>query len=101
MEVYAVNLVDPSIFPPVAVISDPGTFINILLRFVYLIAGIIAFGLFVGGGLTMIAGANSSDSSKLEKGKHAITYAIIGLVVIFGSYFFIKYIEGILAIRIL
>lgn len=101
MKVYAVDLSDPSIFPPAAVISDPGSFIGIILRFVYLIAGIIAFGLFIGGGFMMIGGANNSDSAQMAKGKQAITYAIIGLVIIFGSYFFIQFIERIFGVKIL
>jgi len=100
MEVYAVDLANPSIFPPAAVIQDPGSFINIVLRFVYLVAGIIAFGLFAGGGLMMIQGANSSDSGQMSKGKQAITYAIIGLVIIFGSFFFIQFIETLFGVEI-
>jgi len=48
------------------------------------VAGSIALLMFVYGGVMWLASGGSSD--KIEKGKKAIVWAVIGLAVIFGGY---------------
>jgi hypothetical protein len=58
---------------------------NILVAAMAL-AGIITIFLFIFGGLKIISGAGSSDSRSTAEGKQAITWAVIGFIVVFTAY---------------
>jgi len=53
------------------------------------------------GGFSYIVSAGSGDAKQLEKGKKAITSALIGLVLIFCSFWIIQLLEIVLGIKIL
>lgn len=57
-----------------------GRFINIMIG----ISGSVALLMFVYGGFMMLTSAGDSD--RVGKGKKAMVWAVIGLVVIFGAY---------------
>lgn len=98
MNVYAqVDIVD-EFNPPFISISE---LINRLLPNVLLLAGIISFLLLLGGGFMMIHGAREGEADKTAKGKQAATYAIIGFVIIFASYWIIKLVSKVTGIPIL
>jgi hypothetical protein len=96
---YAVEI--DKIFEPAKTFKNPSDLINVILPNLYLLAGIIVFILFLGGGFMMIQGASSGDAQQTGRGKQAVTYAIIGLVIIFGSFFFIKFIGGLVGVGII
>lgn len=50
------------------------------------VAGIIALFLFIFGGFKIIASAGSGDSRSAAEGKQAVTWAVIGFIVIFSIY---------------
>ncbi|MDD5340931.1 MAG: pilin [Patescibacteria group bacterium] len=54
------------------------------------IVGSIAFIMFIYGGMYMLTSHGNPDMVK--KGKDVLTWAIIGLIVIFGSYVFVSFI---------
>lgn len=98
MTIYAkVDIVD-EFNPPFSSISE---LINRLLPNVLLLAGIILFLLILGGGFMLISGATEGEADKTEKGKQAVTYAMIGFVIIFASFWIIKLVEKITGIPIL
>ena len=66
-----------------------GNFFSIAI----VIAGVIMVFLFIGGGLSMIAGAGSGDAQGAAKGKQAVTWALVGFVVVFTAYWIIRIIE--------
>ncbi len=78
-----------------------GEFFNHLLNPVYAVAGIIMMFLLIFGGISVIIGAGQQDSSQMQKGQKAITAAVIGFVVIVGSYFIIQLIEVVTGVTIL
>lgn len=80
--------------------SSIGAFISAVLPNVYIFAGIILFILMLVGGLIVIAGASKGEPESLEKGKKAITAALIGFLIIFTSYWIIQIIETITGIAI-
>lgn len=76
-----------------------GGLINNVLPNIYVAAGLLLFFMIVIGGFTIIMNAN--DSHKMEEGKKTITTAIIGLLVLFGSYWMIQIIQVVTGVAIL
>lgn len=64
--------------------EDVGGIISSLLPTLLTLAGIILFGMLVGGGFTMLAGA--ADKESQEKGKKMITNALLGFAIIFLAF---------------
>lgn len=79
----------------------PGSFISVILKNIYVLAGIILFALVIFGGFSVISGAGENDPKKTAAGKKAITSALIGFLIIFASYWIIRIIEVITGINIL
>lgn len=79
--------------------SNAGDLINAILPNVYVAAGLVLFFMFILGGFNVISGA--SDSHKMEEGKKTITFAIMGLLVVFGSYWIIQIIQVVTGLEIL
>jgi len=73
--------------------------LNNLIPNIYVAAGIVIFFMILFGGYTIIVGG--SDTHKLDEGKKTITSAIIGLVVLFASYWIIQLIQVITGVPIL
>ncbi len=78
-----------------------GSFISSILPNIYTIAGIILLFLLIFGGFTYIVNAGKQDTEGVQKGKNAITAAVIGFALIFGSWWIIQIIEIVTGIDIL
>jgi len=78
-----------------------GEFFQHLLNPIYAIAGIIMLFLLIFGGFSVIIGAGNDDSGQIQKGQKAVTAAVIGFIIIVGSYFIIQLIEVITGVSIL
>lgn len=65
----------------------------------YLIAGLVVFFMILFGGFSIIANRGSKD--KVTDGKKVISSAIIGLLVLFASYWIIQIIQVVTDIQIL
>ena len=74
--------------------------ISIILKNVYTLAGILLLVLLIFGGLSIIMGAGGGDAKKAAQGKKTATAAIVGFLVIFGSYWIIRIVETITGVRI-
>ena len=70
-----------------------GAFVSSILPNIYVIAGIILFVILVVGGIMVIASAGQGDEEKTAQGQKAITAAVIGLIIIFASWWIMKIIE--------
>jgi len=75
----SVNLKELS---PAKGIEDIGTLVNVIIRNAFVIAGVVALFLLIFGGFGFIMSAGSGDAKGMEKGKQAITAAIIGLMLV-------------------
>ncbi len=82
-------------FSPAQNITTFGQLVTTILTNVFVLAGIVALFILVIGGITMIMGGGG-DSKKLEQGKQAITYAILGLIVIATSTWIVQILGEIL-----
>jgi hypothetical protein len=76
-----------------------GSIINNVLPNVYIAGGVIIFFMIIIGGFTIIS--NAGDTHKIQEGSKTITSAIIGLLVLFGSYWIIQIIQVITGVSIL
>lgn len=79
--------------------SSTSKLINNILPNVYVAAGLIIFFMIVFGGFTIIANAGNKD--KVADGSKTITSAIIGLLVLFASYWIIQIIQVVTGVQIL
>lgn len=73
-----------------------GTIINKLLPYIFTISGLLVFLYLVYGGYHMIIAAG--DPKGLQEARGKITNAIIGFVIIFISYWLVKFIGEILGV---
>jgi len=73
--------------------------INNILPNIYIAGGIIIFFMILIGGFTIIANAGNAD--KIADGTKTITSAIIGLLVLFASYWIIQIIQVTTGVSIL
>ena len=80
-------------FQPAQHFSTLGDLVSVVIPNAFVLAGIIAFILLIFGGFGIIVGAGSGDTKKLEEGKKAITGAVIGLIIVIGSFFWQKKID--------
>lgn len=75
-----------------------GGIIGTILPYLLILAGLILFAMLVFGGFTMLSGAASKDG--MEKGKHMVTSALIGFLIIFAAYWIIQIVQVIFGISI-
>ncbi len=76
-----------------------GEYITPIITFSILAAGVIAFLIFLVGGVTVIAGAGNPKQT--ESGKNAITAGVIGFVLVVTAYWIIQIIEVITGLNLL
>lgn len=81
--------------------SSPGSLISILLKNAYVLAGIMLFVLLIFGGISIISSAGGGDPKKTAQGQKALTSAVIGFLIIFGSYWIIQIVQYITGLEIL
>lgn len=79
--------------------KSPSDLINNILPNIYVAAGILIFFMFILGGFNVMS--SGSDSHKMDEGKKIINFAIIGLLVVFGSYWIIQIIQVLTGLQIL
>jgi len=71
--------------------ETPAELISTLLPNILILAGVIFFGLIIGGGFSMISGAGKESSAQDKaKAQAAITYGIIGFLLVISAYFILQ-----------
>lgn len=81
--------------------ASPGNFISVLLKNIYMVAGVALLVLLIFGGISIILSAGSGDAKKTGQGQKAVTGALVGFLIIFASYWIIQIIQVITGIKIL
>ena len=79
--------------------SSPADLLNAIIPNILLLSSIILLFILFFGGFTFISSGGNAEQA--EKGKQAITGAIIGFVVIFASFWIIQIIQIITGINII
>lgn len=70
-----------------------GDLTSIIITAAITISGIVVLFMFIGGGYSMIAGAGNSDPQRAAQGKQAVTWAVVGFIIIFIAYWIVRIIE--------
>ena len=84
---------------PLAAGRTLGDYITPLVSFAVVGAGFISFLLFLGGGITIIAGAGNPQQQ--EKGRAALTAGVIGLALVVSAYWIVQIIEVLTGLNLL
>lgn len=71
------------------VFAQPTDMINLLVRVVFILAGIFLFGMLIVAGFNLIKG----DSKDAEKAKTTVTTAVIGFIIMFSAYWIMQIIQ--------
>lgn len=79
-------------------LSTPGGIISRALEFIFPLAGLVLFVMIVWGGFEMLSTAASKKS--MDAGRQRITYAIIGYILLFASYWIIRIMEMMFGVNI-
>lgn len=88
-------------FEPAKKFGTLASLLNVIIPNIFLLAGVILFFLLIVGGFGVIAGAGSGDPGQTEKGKKAVTYALLGFAIIFLSWWVVKIVEVVTGVPIL
>lgn len=75
-------------------------FVNPLILSLYVLATVILLIFLIFGGLMFIINAGKSDKEGMDKGKNAITGALVGFGIVFSSFWLVQIIEFITGIHI-
>lgn len=78
---------------PFGVTKTVGDLISLIVTGSLAVASIIILFFLIFGGIQIIAGAGQSKPETIEKGKQAITSALIGFAITFVAYWIIRVIE--------
>lgn len=85
---FDINISD--FFTPATTFKTLGDLVNVLSKNVTVLAGVLLFVLLIFGGLQFIVSSGSGDEQGMNKGKNAITAAIIGFILIFAAYWIVQ-----------
>ncbi len=69
--------------------GDPRVFIGQLIKGILGLSGSIALLMFVYGGVVYLTA--QGENERIQRAKSTLTWATVGLVIIFGSYAFLNY----------
>lgn len=86
----------PSGIPTGGLYGDGGKIIGFILTLLIIVAVLLSFAFIIWGGINRIT--SQGDKTKLEDSRKQIVFAIIGLVIVFVSFFIIQLVGGSLGI---
>ena len=98
-QVFAVDI--SSVFAPAKTFSTYGDLVTVIVKNAFVLAGVISFVIIVWGGFSVVMGAGGGDSKRLEQGKQALTMAVIGLLIVVGSYSIVQILSAITGFSLL
>ncbi|MFZ5845727.1 MAG: hypothetical protein ACOY0S_04715 [Patescibacteria group bacterium] len=99
LRVFAVDLTE--VAPSLTTFKTFGDLVNVIVQNAFVLAGVISFVLLVFGGFSVIMGAGSGDTKKLDQGKQAITGAVVGLIIVVTSLWLVQIIETLTGVSLL
>jgi len=79
---------------------NPGTLISILLPNVVIVAGLIFFVMIIFSGISLVLGAGKQrDAQSAAKARNALTYSIVGFLIVVAGYFILQIVGAMLGIN--
>lgn len=88
------------IFAPAQKFPSVGALVSVFFPNVLVIIGVILLVLILGAGFTLITSAGAGDPQKTGQAKKTLTYALVGVFLIFSSFFIIQIVTFITGIQI-
>ena len=88
------------LFPPATTFPTLGSLVNVIVKNVFVVTGVLLFVLLIFGGLQFIVSAGGGDQEGIGKGKNVIGAALIGFALIFAAYWIVEIIGYITGIKI-
>lgn len=76
-----------------------GKLVSNLLTTVFVVVGIIFIFFAIFSGISLISSADENSPEKIQKAQRALTTAIIGIVIVFTSYFILRLLEVIIGVE--
>jgi hypothetical protein len=74
-----------------------GSILSRAIPFIFMIAGVGLLLMILASGFTLLTSAG--DAKKMESGKQRLTNAIIGIIIIIGSFWLVQYVQTILGLE--
>lgn len=99
MQVNAIDI--KSLYSPAATYDKFDVLVNLLVKNAFVLGGLVAFVLLIFGAFSVIVGAGSGDTKKLEQGKQALMGAVIGLILIVASVWIIEILSIVTGVNLL
>ena len=87
--------------PIESVFPDIGVIITVIAQNMIVIASILLFLILAGGGVMYILSSGGGDQEGMEKGKNALTGALVGYIIVFGAFWLIKIVEFVFGVKII
>jgi len=81
--------------------NEIGAFITNFLNNALIIAGLILLVYMIVAGIGIMSSAGSGNEEKMEKGKKALTSAVIGFIVVFAAYWIVQLISKVTGVDII
>jgi cell division protein FtsW (lipid II flippase) len=78
----------PTYFPPAAYFTSIGGIVNVLISVIMAIAGLVFGGMLLYSAYMVITAGGNPDN--IETAKKTATYAILGIVIMFMAYTFVR-----------
>ena len=78
-----------------------GDLVTVVLKNSFVLAGVICLVLLIFGGFGIIVGAGGGDTKRIEQARQTITYAVVGLLLVVGSYWIIQIIGKVTGVNLL
>lgn len=97
--VYAVDI--GSLYSPAQTFPTYGTLVTVIVKNAFVLAAIVSFVLLVFGGFAVIVGAGGGDSKRIDQGKQAITGAVVGLMIVVGSFAIVEILSTLTGVQLL
>ncbi len=94
-----IDLSRKDVFSPAEHFTTLGDLVNVIVKNAFVLAGIISFVLLILGGFNFIVSAG--DAKKAESGRNGVTGAVIGLLVVIGSFWIIQIINKLTGLTLL
>ncbi len=78
-----------------------GDLVTVIMKNAFVLAGVICFVLLIFGGFGVIVGAGGGDAKRLEQSRQTITWAVIGLLLVVGSFWIVQIIGKLTGVNLL
>lgn len=78
---------------------QPSDIINAIIPIIFIVAGLVLFGMLIGGGFTIFLSAGNPE--KIKQGTGMITNGLVGFLIMFAAYWIIQLVEFSLGVKLI